>query len=329
MAINPLSTDVYTDFSGLAKLKNQAKDKSPESLQKVAKQFESLFLQMTLKSMREASFGNDLFDNDKSLFYRDMYDKQLALHLAQKSGVGLADLIVKQLGGKDSEATSKLAGRDLQDYQNHPNYPSHQRFVDSDKIQSKLDSAPEYKIHGSGKITSKDIGSPQEFLQALVPDAIKAGNELGVHPGILLAQAALESGWGQRVIRHSDGSSSHNLFGIKADPSWRGAGVNASTVEFSGGSAEKRLEKFRSYQNYSDSFKDYVDFIKSNPRYGEALKNARNPHRYMNSLHRAGYATDPKYASKVLRIFEQHGLKNLSLSPEQPVATLQVSGQKS
>ncbi len=301
-------SDVYASFDGLAKLKVQAKKDSPAALENVAKQFEALFLQMMLKNMREAGPGDGLFDSDSSLFYRDMHDKQLALNLSQDSKIGLADMIVKQLGGKEQQNEIQLNGKQLDDYRHQALYSTHKA---PPKVQSS--SVPEKTGHGT--VPSREAGgskSAMGFVNDMIPIARRAARELGVHPGILVAQAALESGWGQRLIHRSDGRSSHNLFGIKADRRWDGEVASVKTVEFRQGVARKERANFRAYQDFSDSFGDYVRFIKSNPRYQSALAHASDPQRYMQELQKAGYATDPSYADKVLKIFNQNGLQDLS-----------------
>lgn len=308
MVVDKNISDVYASFDGLAKLKVQAKKESPETLAKVAKQFEALFLQMLLKNMRAASSGDQLFDSDSSLFYRDMYDKQLALDLSKNSKIGLADLIVKQLGGDPSNSPAQVHGKQLEDYRSQP-----VRAINSVILKQQLD--PEIAPAGNRSRVGRELDSnrsTREFVNEMAPIARRAAEKLGVHPGILVAQAALESGWGQRLVEHDDGRSSHNLFGIKADRRWSGKTASVSTLEFRHGVAVKERADFRAYEDFSESFNDYVQFIKSNPRYQAALANADDPQRYMQELQKAGYATDPLYAKKVMKIFDQHGLNAVS-----------------
>ena len=300
-------SDVYTSFDGLSKLKVQAKNDSPAALEKVARQFEALFLQMMLKNMREASPGDGLFDSDSSLFYRDMHDKQMAINLSQDSKIGLADMIVKQLGGKEPQNAVQLTGKQLDDYRQQAFYStpkvSVQTSIDADSDQTGVERTVSGELQKSKTST--------QFVNDMLPIARRAAEELGVHPGILVAQAALESGWGQRLIHHGDGRSSHNLFGIKADRRWDGDVASVKTLEFRQGVARKERANFRAYEDFSDSFGDYVRFIKTNPRYQSALAHASDPQRYMQELQKAGYATDPSYADKVLKIFNQNGLQDV------------------
>jgi flagellar protein FlgJ len=136
-------------------------------------------------------------------------------------------------------------------------------------------------------------------VRALWPHAQRAAGELGVSPQALVAQAALETGWGRAVIQHNDGRSSHNLFGIKADARWGGEQVHVSSLEYVDGTVVRQRAAFRAYDSYADSFSDYVDFLKSNPRYGNALNHAHDPVAFTQALQRAGYATDPEYAQKI------------------------------
>lgn len=295
------NASVYTDFSQFAKLKNEAKDKSPEAIKKVAQQFEALFITNILKQMRSAKLADTIFDSDQSKTYNEMYDQQLAQHLAGKPGVGLADLIVKQLSPKAANPQPQT----LEDYLNNPValvktpdgkiYPSGTFFDDDDEMAFKnKHSAP--------------IQSAVDFVKQVSPYAKQAARLLGVDPNALIAQAALESGWGHAVIKNIDGSNTYNLFNIKADRSWRGKQAQVSALEFDGGIARKISSGFRSYASYQESFNDYVHFIKNNPRYEAALSKANNTAQYMRELQRAGYATDPDYANKVLHIYQSNAL---------------------
>ena len=136
------------------------------------------------------------------------------------------------------------------------------------------------------------------------PNAQQAAKKLGVDDSVLLSQAALETGWGKSIIKTTDGQSSHNLFNIKADKSWHGQQTNVATLEFKDGVSKKEIAEFRSYPSYQESFNDYVDFIQNNPRYKDAIKMADKPEQYMRELQQAGYATDPDYANKVMKIVQ-------------------------
>ncbi len=288
----------YTDFQGLADLRMQSKGKSPEVLREVANQFEAIFTQMMLKSMRQASLGEGILDSKQSDFYRDMHDKQLSVHLSSGTGLGLSDMIVRQLGGQSGEE-SKVIGKSLEDYRGTQVYKIYREVS---QIVAKQIDQPE-AVSKSQPITGKE-----SFIEQLKPHAEAAGKKLGVNPGLLLAQAALETGWGQSIIQNRDGSSSHNLFGIKADQRWSGEKTQVSTLEYREGLAVREQAEFRSYKSYTDSFEDYMKFLADQPRYSEALSNSANPELYAQALQQAGYATDPKYAEKIVAIYNRENL---------------------
>lgn len=148
----------------------------------------------------------------------------------------------------------------------------------------------------------KAFSSQDEFVSTMLPMARQAAERIGIDPRYLVAQAALETGWGKSVMRQQDGSSSHNLFGIKAGQSWQGAQARAITSEFRNGAMVKETAQFRSYDSYQDSFHDLVTLLQSNERYKEVLKSADNPEQFVRELQRAGYATDPNYANKISQI---------------------------
>ncbi len=283
---------VYTDFQGLAKLKTAARKDSGGALEETAQQFEALMMQMMLKSMRDASFGEEMMESDQSLFYRDMYDQQLAIHLAKSGGLGLTEVIKRQLGGAGEHAPQP--GKVLSDYR--------QQAVTMVPVSSN--AAPVQKT------PDPSIKSPEAFLRHLWPMAQEAAILLGQQPDTLLAQAALETGWGQKMIRTGDGSNSFNLFGIKADHRWSGDKAIVPTLEYQDGVAVRQKAAFRAYNSFADSFRDYAAFIQTNPRYQAALQ-ADDSSTYLSSLQEAGYATDPQYAEKIKAILDRPEMKQL------------------
>lgn len=314
--------DVYTDFHGLAQLKGQAHNKSPEATRQVAQKFESMFLQMALKSARQATIKSDLMNSSQADTYRDMYDQQMALELGKRTNLGLSAMLEKQLGGTGNGAkTGAVAGKTLNDYRREAGLP----MIEGDataKLVDEITSAqrltgtstiPATTPSASASSSTGRFASREAFVQELWPHAKAAAEELGVDPKMLLAQAALESGWGKSMMRDAHGHSSHNLFGIKADRSWTGPSIAARTLEYEGGGPVRKNAAFRSYANYTESFKDYVAFLKSNPRYEKALANSDRPERFIAGLQKAGYATDPNYARKVMSIYR--GQSALDASP--------------
>lgn len=292
--------DSYIDFQGLAALRAQARGNadSPETLRAVARQFEGLFLQMMLKSMREASLGEGIMDNEQSGLYQEMFDQQLSMTLSQGRGLGLTDMLVRQLGGKvvDDSKWSIATPRDML------------------RVREAGEAKPAASAPGP-----VSFASPEEFVKSLWPHAQQAGKDLGVAPEALLAQAALETGWGRSIMRHPDGRSSHNLFGIKADARWQGERLAMPTLEYADGGAVKRNEPFRVYDSFAGSFRDYADFVRNNPRYSQALVVAHDPEAFFSALQAAGYATDPAYARKIGLILRgdllNGALKMLSVGP--------------
>jgi peptidoglycan hydrolase FlgJ len=312
MITAPSVADVYTDLGGLAKLRTQVKENSPKALREAARQFESVFIQMALKSMRSATQESSLMNTNQTKLYRDMYDQQMSLALGKTSHLGLADMLVRQLGGGKAEDAAKNP-MTLADYRRTAVQPVSIELAEAHRLVERLvggGSAAVRSNAASGEVAlgrkEGAFGSPDEFVQTLWPEAQQAAAELGVDPKMLMAQAALESGWGKAVMRAADGSDSHNLFGIKADRSWEGRSVATQTLEYQDGVAVKTRAAFRSYDSYTDSFRDYVGFLKANPRYNQALENADNPERYISGLQKAGYATDPHYARKVLSIYRDN-----------------------
>ncbi len=289
--LNIDDTAVYTDFNALAKLKNEAKEKTPNAIKDVAKQFESVFVGMMLKSMRQAKLADGILDNSQSDFYRDMYDQQLSIHLSGENGMGLAEVIERQLSPDQSIAISKE--QSIADYERRNlMIKAAKNSREQPSIMPMLDS-----------LSTQSINSVSDFVNQLRPYAEQAAKKLGVDANILLAQSALETGWGKSIIKSKEGNSSHNLFNIKADRAWQGAKTAIETLEYKDGISKKEMAGFRSYESYQESFEDYVDFIKTNPRYKTAIKMAGKAERYMHELQQAGYATDPNYADKVIRIY--------------------------
>lgn len=321
--------DIYADFAGLDRMRAAARDHSPQALRGVAKQFEAFFINMMLKSMRDASMSDSLFDSSQVKFYRQMLDQQLATTLAnQGNGIGLAQMLVNQLGklpGVKSAAGNAAPAAATTDSTNNgaksPNPLAAARLRYTVRTQSHARSisvkrhAPAHAVapkpaaaKASGPASSAATldGTPQTFVQKLLPYARRAARALGVSPAVLLAQAGLETGWGKSVITGTNGTSSKNLFGIKADASWNGARVTVASLEYTDAGVVKQQSSFRAYPSYADSFADYVRFIKDNPRYAEALKQGTNPAAFTEALQQAGYATDPNYADKIQAILNSN-----------------------
>ncbi len=300
MITGPDTAGVYTDFAGLTQLKAEARQQTPEAVRETARQFEALFIQLVLKAVREAdqSMESGLFDSSQSRFYQEMYDQQMALQLSRGQGIGLTDSLARQLTGGPTDATGD--GDTL----------VRQPFTAPAPRQSATEPAT-----GAGEAARPEparFDSPEQFVETVLPQIREAAAEIGVDPLVLLAQAALETGWGRSVIRTADGTSSHNLFNIKADARWGGERAQVTTLEFEGGQAVRRPAAFRVYGSYAESARDYVQFLRDNPRYGTALEQAADPEAFLRALHRAGYATDPAYVEKIQGVLRGEALRTSS-----------------
>jgi peptidoglycan hydrolase FlgJ len=272
----PTPINFFADFQGIASLKNDAKAQSPTALKEAARQFESLFTQMLLKSMREAnkSFGEDsLFGSDQADMYQDMFDDQIAMQMSRGKGLGLADMLVRQLQGG---VGAKSQGEET-------------------AATSKAGAAAATPV-----ASSKD-----DFLRTMRPHAEQAAREIGVDPDALLAQAALETGWGRSVPCNANGECSFNLFGIKAGSQWSGATVNVPTLEFESGIPVRKVERFRAYDSPADSFRDYAALIRDSSRYAGARGAGDNVAAFASALQQGGYATDPNYAQKIAAVADE------------------------
>lgn len=293
------------DIGSLDRLRQQAvsgeEGSEKEALTAAAKQFESIFTSMLFKSMRDAnsSFKSDMLNSQNEQFYRQMQDDQMASELSASGSLGLADMIVAQLSaGQANDATEdKVRNEGFDTSLRRPQYSGRSEDRVSDVQSAQAMSATD--VSAAKQPVSFD--SPESFVASMKPYAEKAASALGVDSSLLLAQAALETGWGSKMIKNSLGNS-NNLFNIKADRSWKGDKVATQTLEFHGKTAVKKSASFRSYSNFEDSFNDYVKFLNENPRYETALQHQGNSENFIKGIHQAGYATDPNYADKVLRV---------------------------
>ena len=305
---------MYNDFGALAGLRADVRTNSESSKREVAQQFEALFVQMMMKSMRDAVPEGGLFDSHQLENYQQMHDQQLAMDLAAQGGIGLADVIMSQFetrsGANDAAAVTDFNA--LSDFR-----LSSLRALPA--IRPRLEAVQEVLADTIDEI-EWDASSPEAFLQSLQVPAAKAAAELGLDPDVLLAQAALETGWGKHVVS-SGGALSNNLFNIKASSDWDGEIMRQQTLEYRDGIAVRESADFRAYPSVQAAFDDYVDFVKGSPRYQEALANAADGEQYLRELHKAGYATDPIYADKVLAVRDRiaTSVSELALKTSRPV----------
>jgi len=274
---------VYTDFNGIAKLKAEAGRQTDEAKRETARQFEALFLQMMIKSMREAG-GKGMLDSDQTEMAQGMYDQQLAISLAKKGSIGIADMVMRQLGVEPEKTTQpKSDGR----------LAMVERLWSGTPAQQSTSPSPLPRWE-----------TPEAFVRALYPAAEQAARKLGTTPEAVLSITALETGWGRHVMPAANGSS-FNLFGIKADTSWKAGVATARTLEYEDGVMQQKREPFRTYASAEESVADFADFIRTNPRYRKALDVAADPEAFLEQIHRAGYATDPDYAAKARAVLKK------------------------
>lgn len=278
-----------TDFTQFAQLRSLAGSDRDAALEKVAGQFEALFVQEMLKSMRDAGFGDPIFGNSGGTdTYREMFDQQIASDIASGNGIGLKDLLVRQLGGNPGRAVSA---------------PAPASTLLSGPVRGVAATVATPVAGGSDAPGPADRWSePREFVADILPHAREVAKRLGVSPLGVLAQAALETGWGRHVMPGEDGASSLNLFGIKAGGDWDGGAVTRDTLEFEGGAMQPRREAFRAYDSLADTFRDYGAFLEDRERYADVRERDDDVAGFADALQRAGYATDPDYAAKIRRV---------------------------
>jgi flagellar protein FlgJ len=303
---------VAMDARALSGLKQQAKNAPGEALRAAAGQFEALFMQMLLKSMRDALPQDGPFASDTTKTYTAMFDQQMSQQLAKK-GIGIADMLVKQLSARNA-AASAADGRPVQEpgtgagggagaasAGTPTRFAARMTATPADAGPSSLPMATPAAAAPSGSSLPE---SARAFIEKMRPHAEAAAQAAGIPAAFLLAQAALETGWGRHQPRAADGASSHNLFGIKAGASWQGAKALAATTEYVAGKAVTAFEAFRAYGSYTEAFQDFARLMRSSPRYAGVMAATGDAGAYAQSLQRAGYATDPRYAEKLARTIE-------------------------
>ncbi len=288
------------DAQSLNDLKSKTGKDPQANLRPVARQVEGMFVQMMLKSMREALPKDGLFGSDQTRLYTSMYDQQIAQQMTAGKGLGLADMMVKQMAagqGQPSEETAQVPMRfDLETVTSYQNQTLTQMVR---KALPKTPTATDQPLSGDSK----------DFLAQLSLPARLASEQSGIPHHLILAQAALESGWGQRQIKRENGEPSFNLFGVKATSSWKGPVTEITTTEYENGEAKKVKAKFRVYSSYLEALSDYVGLLTRNPRYA-AVTSASTAEQGAQALQNAGYATDPGYARKLTGMIQQ--LKGMS-----------------
>jgi len=289
MAIQATTSNALAaDARSLNALKLQA-GSSPAAIKEAAKQFESLFMRELIKSMREATMKSGMLDSAGGDLSADLLDQQLAVHMSGQPG-GLSDLIARQLSKQTVATDPSATGASGSDASPKPVAP----------ISSSLKASP-YASSMVGTAPIKPTANQSGFVQRHTEAAAKVEQSSGLPASFMLGQAGHETGWGKSEIKMADGSNSFNLFGIKAGAGWTGKVAEVATTEYVNGTAQKVVAKFRAYDSFEDSFRDYARLITQSPRYAQARQQTGSSYAFASGLQKAGYATDPDYASKLSR----------------------------
>jgi flagellar protein FlgJ len=379
-------TDFYLNQQQYSEMKLGARNQSVETTKAVAAQFESLFVQQMLASMRSAVTVDESNESSTVDFYQEMYDKQLAVSISKQGGLGIAKMLMQHLpggaqlegaqsgadqltNGQLTQVTGKsgnslpigarpptaqllitnlatdslpLSNRTVTDppvthlaesnsnvtYRPEAREPRTQAFkiepisptiplvyqTEAYQTQNPAVKVSHYLTDDltaeSDAVLANQVGSeqrwhkPAHFVSDLWPHAEKAANAIGISPQALIAQSALETGWGKHSMRLADGQQAFNLFGIKADSRWDGPTVTKPTLEFRAGVMQTEIAHFRVYESIPAALDDYVEFIKDSPRYQNALDHKGDDTHYLKQLQQGGYATDPQYANKIINIMQ-------------------------
>lgn len=321
MAVSSLDSARFAlDVKGLDGLKRAASQDPKAQIKAAARQFEALFLNQMLKSMRNAGFQSSLTSNKQIRFYQSLLDQQRSQSLAEK-GVGLADMLVRQLSGRDdARVGTATAERIAAIPRGTPQPLSEAAASSASSTKTSAGQADQQALTSRARASQTLTGqshavSPSNedaddenicdrFVQQFSAAANAAARQSGVPAQLILAQAALESGWGRHEIPTTAGDNSHNLFGIKAGSGWQGGVVNTSTHEYQAGQRVAVRQPFRAYRSYSEAFADHAKLIADNPRYA-AVRNANTPEQAARALQDCGYATDPRYADKLISIMNR------------------------
>ena len=325
----------FLELNGLNAIRQQSRESDGEgkkaALQEAAQQFEAIFMKMLLKSMRQAQDvleSDSPFNSQSTKFYRDMHDQQMAVELSSNGSLGLSDLIVRQLGGEDNTFTPRSVLRNDGNLEQVKKAAKHAKLLTQSSNVNDLGAENPFATQvaslqhndnnnvnvtkipfaigevnqpdKSVKLSSPSFNEPKDFVSALIEPAKSVQEKIGVPFQVIIAQAALETGWGQKIIKDQNGSSSNNLFNIKADNRWAGESIKKESLEFEQGAMVKKSSPFRAYESLTESVNDYVSFLTDNDRYQDALQNPSNVEHFVHSLQKAGYATDPQYANKIM-----------------------------
>jgi flagellar protein FlgJ len=318
---NDLTNRFALDVQGFGALSAQAKASPQAGMKMAAQQFDAVFTQMMLKSMRDATPQDGPFDSHDSATFTSMMDQQLSQQLSKK-GIGVADAMLKQLmrnqgmqvgGGSGSSGgltgmANALGGGGGGDEGQTAALNALAKAYGNAQANGQLAMGKPYSANSALTPPLRGDGSSPKvdaFVDKLAAPAQAASAATGIPARFIIGQAALESGWGKSEIKKADGSTSHNVFGIKATKDWTGKTVSTVTTEYVNGKPQRTVEKFRAYDSYQDAMTDYASMLKSNPRYAQVLNSSHDVTGFANGMQRAGYATDPHYAKKLLSIMQK------------------------
>jgi len=342
--LNALDPNSVGDLKRLARENPNA----PATLRAAAKQFEAMLMQMVMKSMRQTSLGPGLGESDQTKTYQSLLDQQTALNMAHGNNNGLSEALYRQLGGLNgkSAVTDPGAGvmegaapaAQIFDMSRVIRQPANgaaaaradaaalagQAAAPPSSSMQRLDRAGQTALEsaqiGAAARQAKEIAAGQggserarQFVNDIWPHAEEASRRTGIPPQFMVAQAALETGWGDKVLRHTDGRTSYNLFNIKAGARWEGETVGRNVKEYKGDTAYTEAAQFRSYGSYAEAFRDYANLLSRSERYTDVL-GQRTPEGFAHSLQKAGFATDPMYADKITRIIGGNTLRSALVS---------------
>jgi flagellar protein FlgJ len=307
MSNNPLAVSnaattqgLAVDGNNLSALKGAAAQNTPAAIKETAKQFEALFVGMMLKSMRKATPSDGPMDSEQGKMFTSMLDEQISQKIAQR-GLGLADMLEKQMmSNAGLQYTPKSAAGAAKASTPGGNGAGSSVAGAADDGTSITQHAQ--NIKSAAPHLSSSQAQVQAFQNKLSCCAQAASAATGIPAKFMMGQAALESGWGKHELVAANGQPSHNVFGIKADSSWTGKTVKAVTTEYVNGVATQKVATFRAYDNYHQAFNDYAKLLQGNQRYKNVIASAKDAYGFAQGLQKAGYATDPEYANKLMRV---------------------------
>ena len=307
-------TDLATGTRATDALRSGARRLDPASIREVARQFEAMFLREVLRDMRAGSLADDVLGSSEGDMYQEMFDAQMASALSRGGGLGLARMLERQLlehAARSPEAADGATpGDERSTAPDHAPAPTPAPAL----VAPAAERAPQavHRDASRAPAAALPVESAESFVERLLPHARWAAEQLGVSPTAIIAQAALETAWGRRMPRTVDGRPSHNLFGIKAGASWRGASASAQTLEYADGVAVRGRAEFRAYDSLEDGLRDYVAVLSRNPRFRQALEAGTDALGFVAGLARSGYATDPSYAQKLKAVLASPLLRALA-----------------